>query len=170
MKKNLICTIVLFAITALAFICCSEKPDCKKDILFCLPESAVLKIWKPINSPQKYIGEDLYLYMNGGAVTYQSYGFKQLISQEYISQNNKTVNLEIFEMESRSGAYGMYSFKAGKNGKKIAFGNEGLLEDYYLNFWKGKYLVTLTGFDSDKETIDGLITIAKAVDDKIDSN
>jgi len=28
-------------------------------------------------------------------------------------------------------------------------------------------VITLTGFDSEKETIDGLITIAKAVDERI---
>jgi hypothetical protein len=108
--------------------------------------------------------------MDGGAEIYISHGFRQLISQEYVNQNNKTINLEIFEMENASGAHGMYSFKIGKNGKKIALGGDALLEDYYLNFWKGKYLVTLTGFDSDRETIEGLIRIAEAVDGRIDSN
>jgi hypothetical protein len=46
---------------------------------------------------------------------------------------------------------------------------EGRLEGYYLNFWKGNYLVTLTGFDEDKETVDGLKAVARTIEKKIPS-
>ncbi len=61
----------------------------------------------------------------------------------------------------------MYASKIGNDGTPLAIGEEALLEDYYLNFREENFLITLTGFDSEKETIDGLITIAKAVDERI---
>ena len=41
------------------------------------------------------------------------------------------------------------------------------LEDYYLNFWKGRFLVTLTGFDDSTGTIEGLLAVAGTVDARI---
>ncbi len=70
-------------------------------------------------------------------------------------------------MESPSGASEMYALKTGNDGIHSEIGDEALLEDYYLNVRKDNFLVTLTGVDSDKETIDGLITIAKMVDGRI---
>jgi hypothetical protein len=105
--------------------------------------------------------------MNGGAEIYLSRGFKQLIAQKYINKSNKAITLEIFEMESTSSALEMYTSKIGNDGTPLAIGKEALLEDYYLNFQKENFLVTLTGFDSEKETIDSLITIAKVVDERI---
>jgi hypothetical protein len=49
----------------------------------------------------------------------------------------------------------------------VNLGNQGRLEGYYLNFWKGNFLVTLTGFDEEEDTVSGLISLAKAVEDRI---
>ena len=67
-------------------------------------------------------------------------------------------------MESLAAAYGMYAEKTGAAGVKMEIGQEAILEAYYLNFWKGIFLVTITGVDSAKETVEGLLGIARAVD------
>ena len=41
------------------------------------------------------------------------------------------------------------------------------MEGYYLNFWKGHYLVTITGFDEEDETVDGIKSIAKTIANNI---
>ncbi len=125
--------------------------------------------WKEDGSPQEYKGEDLYSYINGGAEIYHEYGFKQVIVQDYTRKNGKSIALEIFEMESTEGAYGIYTFKTSTEGKELALGDKAQLADYYLNFWKGDFVVTLVGFDEDEETVKGLQKIARAVDTKIKS-
>jgi hypothetical protein len=70
-------------------------------------------------------------------------------------------------MANPEAAYGMYTFKKSPKGKVVAFGTEGQLEDYYLNFWKGSCLITLTGSDGDPKTIEGLILVAGLVDERI---
>ena len=112
------------------------------------PEAGELEGWKPTGSPRQYVGEDLFLLINGGAEIYNEYGFKRVITREYKNVNGKPINLEVFEMTDSSSAFGMYSFKTGKSGKNIPVGNNGLLEDYYINFWTGRFLVTLTVFDT----------------------
>ncbi len=167
MKRSAVITTVLCSFIALLVIQCSRKPPGQRDLSCYLPAPDILKGWKAVDPPQKFAGKDLYVYMNGGAGIYLSHGFKQLIAHKYINQNNKTITLEIFEMESPSGASEMYALKTGNDGIQAEIGDEALLEDYYLNIRKDNFLVTLTGIDSEKETIDGLITIAKMVDGRI---
>jgi hypothetical protein len=61
----------------------------------------------------------------------------------------------------------MYTFKTNPGGEELALGDEAQLADYYMNFWKGKFLITLVGFDEDEGTIKGLQKIARAVETKI---
>jgi hypothetical protein len=70
-------------------------------------------------------------------------------------------------MSSPGSAYGIYTFKSSGKGSELNVGHGSELEDYYLNFWKGQYLVTITGFDAEKETTDGIKTIANAVEKKL---
>lgn len=145
----------------------SQSQSEQTDLFTYLPTDGEIGTWQPTGSPEQAIGEDLFVLINGGAEIYHEYGFKQVIMQSYENANEKSINLEIYEMENSASAFGIYSFKTGARGKEIPFGDKALLEDYYLNFWKGNFLVTITGFDSEPETIDGLITIANAIDSKI---
>jgi hypothetical protein len=132
-----------------------------------LPDEGEIRRWKAENAPQLYKGEDLYLYIDGGAEIYHEYGFKQVLVQDYKSAAGKSLTLEIFEMANSECAFGIYTFKSSGKGKTIGVGQDGQLEEYYLNFWKGNILVTLTGFDSSPEVIQGLLLTAKSVDAKI---
>jgi len=123
--------------------------------------------WAKHRSMQRYEGEALYEYIDGGAEIYHEYGFEQVVVQDYVNETGKNVSVEIFLMTSPSGAYGMYTFKTDSKGRWIRIGTDTQLADYYLNFWKGSYLVTLTGFDDSEETRQGLINIARRVDSHI---
>jgi len=165
--KSLFITTVLCALSALTFVHCSGEPPGQQDISLLLPAPEKLKGWEAVGPPQKFSGDDLFVYMNGGAGKYLSHGFKQLTAQEYRNKNKKNITLELFEMKNHSGAQEMYAAKSGKSGKRVAIGDEALLEEYYLNFRKKHFLVTLTGADAEKETVDGLLTIARGVDEQI---
>jgi hypothetical protein len=123
--------------------------------------------WSKDGEPQEFVGEDLYVYINGGAEIYQEYGFRRVIVQDYKNASGKEISLEIYEMETPEAAFGIFTFKKSGEGQPLALGGGAELEDYYLNFWKGRYLVTLTGFDETAETVAGLPALAAAVDSKI---
>jgi len=132
-----------------------------------LPADNAAAGWTKDGEPQEYEGEDLYTYIDGGAEIYQEYGFRRVILQDYENAQGKSISLEIFEMESPAAAFGMFSFKRSGTGKDIPLGAGAELEAYYLNFWKGRFLVTLTGFDEAPDTINGLTAVAGIVDSKI---
>lgn len=123
--------------------------------------------WETKGAPQEYKGEDLFLYINGGAEIYHEYGFERVIVQDYINSSDKTIILELYQMEDPESAFGIYSFKTTPQGRNLDIGAHGLLEDYYLNFWKGRFLATLTGFDESEQTLKGLEIIARALDARL---
>lgn len=170
MKLNLILFLVMILSGMVFFLYSSEEqPASPQGLHQYLPEDSEIGEWKKDDSPQEYKGEDLFLYINGGAEIYHEYGFSQVIIQDYINQDRKSISLEIFEMSTADSAYGIYTFKTNPEEKELTLGNQGQLADYYLNFWEGNFLVTITGFDEDLETVKGLQVIARAVDEKIES-
>lgn len=119
--------------------------------------------WQKKGELQHYEGDDLYLYINGGAEVYHEYGFKQVGVQEYTNREGNAISVEVFEMEDSQSAFGIYTFKTSSQGKELDLGNRCLLEDYYLNFWKGCFLGTLTGFDEKNATVEGLEKLARVI-------
>ena len=144
-----------------------SAPAVLLDLAKYLPGRADLQGWAPKDKPQLYKGDDLFLYIDGGAEIFHEYGFRQVITQDYANPAGKTVTLDIFEMAGPEGAYGMYTFKIGTKGRSLPVGQDASLEDYYLNFWKGRCLVTITGLDGGSENLSGVERIGRAVDAKI---
>lgn len=137
------------------------------DIRLLLPDPSWSDDWKTVYKPEVYSGEDLYLYINGGAEIYQEYGFRQVLVQDYQSRRDNSLSLEIYEMSNPLSAYGIFTFKSGTDSKEADIGWQARLDDYYLNCWKGRYLLTITGFDQEPETLRGLQDLARAVTSKI---
>jgi len=132
-----------------------------------LPANGEVSGWKLSDTPKTYRGDELFQMINGGADIYHEYGFRQVQSAEYVNASGKSINLEIYEMESPASAYGIYTFKMGETGKRLSIGQEARLQDYYLNFWKGNLLVTVIGMDAEEQTVKGVVALAKAVDARI---
>jgi hypothetical protein len=109
----------------------------------------------------------LYELINGGAEVYHEYGFRRVLAQEYGDQEQRYIALEIYEMEDPTAAFGIYSLKTGPEGRSIPLGTEAILADHYLNIWKDRFLLTLSGADADEATREGLVEIGRAVTDKI---
>lgn len=137
------------------------------DILGYLPQGGEIDGWTADEPPLHYRGADLFMLIDGGADIYHEYGFEQVVSAHYLNGQGNSITVEIYEMDSAAAAYGMFSFKSSNNGQVLAIGQEALLEDYYLNFWKGNMLVTIVGSDADPQTRQAVIDMAKAVDRRI---
>ena len=133
-------------------------------LLAYLPADGAAPGWVRDGEPQEFEGEDLYTYIDGGAEIYQEYGFRRVVVQDYRDPQGRSVSLEIFEMDSPRAACGMFAFKSSGKGRSTGLGGGSEIEAYYLNFWKGRFLVTVTGFDESAETVDGCRSIGRVVD------
>ena len=147
-----------------------ETPDCARRLQQFLPESRVDPDWNLSGEPECYEGEDLFLMINGGAEIYHEYGFKRVVAAVFVHSDGRTrINVEIYEMNDPTAAFGMYTQKSSLEGESLSENLWGRLEDYYLNFWKGRFVVTITGFNAERKTVDGLKVLARAIGSGITS-
>ncbi len=169
LKALILAAALLFGLCmgALFLFSFSSEEKSPKKILRLLPEENEMPAWKPLAEPETAEGEDLFLLINGGAEIYHEYGFKRAVIQSYENRDGLSLNIEIYEMENSCSAYGAFSFKTSGQGKKIDIGAGAVLEDYYLNFWKNNFVVTLIGFDESPSTKEALIEFARKVEPKI---
>lgn len=162
MKRTSLGMILILMGTAILLPACSASPN--RDLSRLLPESDMTGAWKPEGDPGSWEGEDLYIYINGGAEIFHEYGFQRVVIQDYKNQEDSSISLEIYEMQDARGAFGIFSFQASDTGEKVDIGQGGQLEDYYLNFWQDRFFITLTGFDQKPQTLTGLKCLAEAVE------
>jgi len=164
---RIIYSMLIFILLVLISTVSALEENNNSDLLSFCPVKSEIEDWQPDGEPELFNGDDLYLVINGGAEIYHEYGFKNAIFQTYSNLGGNSINLEIYEMESNAAAFGMYSFKTGQEGISLNFGYQGLLESYYINFWKGNYLITLTSMQTDTSCIEKLKLLAIAIDKKI---
>jgi hypothetical protein len=141
----------------------------REALLQMLPSKSQMTGWAFDGAPETAVGQELYLLINGGAEIYMQAGFKRAVLASYINGDGKVINLEIFEMASPESAKRIHMKKIGKQGKKVPIGDDAVLEDYYLNFRKGSFLATLSGYDSETETVKMILDLATMVANKIPS-
>ncbi len=153
------CSLLFFCLLVRAFPQDASPADLR-------PDPGRLHGWLPDGDPQAYEGDDLFLYMDGGAEIYREYGFDRVLVQDY-RKAGLSLTLEIFRMTSADGAFGIFTFKRSGAGRVLGIGSADSLEEGYLNFWKGRFLVTVTGTASDPATIEGIGLIARGVADRI---
>ncbi len=105
--------------------------------------------------------------IDGGAEVFLKAGFERAVSQTYRNQAGQFVVLEIYEMKGPSSAERIYAHKAEGGGTPEGMGDAGTRGDYYVVFRQRGYLVTVTGSDSRAETMEAVLTIARAVESRI---
>jgi len=150
-----------FLLLGLLWCCASTTPE-EQGLAALLPDE--VGAWSRHGAALSYTGDDLFTYINGGAEIYQEFGFEEVAVQDYRTEQAGTISLEVYRMTGPESAYGIFTFKRSADGSALDYpGAEAQLKDYYLNLWKGSYLVTLTGFDEEDATIQGLRDLARAL-------
>jgi hypothetical protein len=125
--------------------------------------AVVVPGWAPRDEPLVYVGDSLFELINGGAELYHQHGFVQALAVDYTHETGSEIALEVFEMGDADGAQIVFASKAGETGESVDVGDEARLESYYMNTRVGRYVVTITGFDSEPVTAEGVLAIGQAV-------
>ncbi len=122
-----------------------------------------------LEPPQTASGEQLFTLINGGAVLYVQAGFSRAVFASYRSAAGWNINLEIYRMKTVEAARNVYTQKIGAQGRPADLGVAALFEEYFLNFYRGVYPVTVSGYASDRQTADGIFTIARIIDERLET-
>jgi hypothetical protein len=101
------------------------------------PEGFTLK--EPVSF---YNRSNLYEYIDGQAVFYNSYGFTRLEHGVYLKDNG-TYTVDIYELGSRLSALGAYRQQREEEASSLGIGVEGAIINYLTVFYKDKYYVEI---------------------------
>ena len=123
--------------------------------------------WKTTGAPATVTGEALFEVINGGAEIYLQTGFRQARFATLQSPEGLAINLEIYEMTDPEAARSIFSRKSGDTGVKAPYGQDARLEAYYLNFWRGRYQITIAGYKATPEILAAIRTLAATVDKRL---
>lgn len=97
--------------------------------------------WVAEGEKEIYVGDDLFVYINGGAEIYHEYGFVEVAVQRFV-RGDDSISVEIYSMDGD--AFGIYSFARSSSGNEVNLGDGGTSAEYYLHFWSGPELAVIT--------------------------
>ncbi len=116
--------------------------------------------WSVEGEAEVYVGDDLFVYINGGAEIYHEYGFVQVAVRRYV-RGDDSISVEIYTMDGD--AYGIYSFARSPSGHGVNLGNGGTSAEYYLHFWSGPELAVITAESEFEDLGAAVLEIGTAV-------
>ena len=114
-----------------------------------------------------YKSETLFEFMNGAAELYHLYDFAEMNVQVYEDKKENTINIEIYDHQNNSNAFGIYSQERPYECEFLPIGTQANYMEGYLNFYQGRYYVKLSGYDLGDKDKEILTTAAKKVSDKL---
>jgi hypothetical protein len=123
--------------------------------------------WHLTGAPQLFIGDELFKMIDGGAALYQEYGFDPAVSAHYQDTAGRTVDAEIYAMTDVAAAAGIFGITAAAGEQVLPLGDEGELGEYFLVFRKGTCVVTVSGQNSEKPTMEGVRLLGGGIESRL---
>lgn len=141
----------------LIFILCFSI-ECNAGII--LPDDNFVTGWTTSGKTLRFLGSNLFNYINGGAELFHEFGFKELQVQGYRQQDNEIV-LEVYQMERPEAALGIYLMKCGDETplEKIKARNSG--NKYQFTIVTGSYFILINSFAGDEKLIPVMTSLAR---------
>ena len=137
-------------------------------LLGLLPKQGELSNWQKVSEPRFFGPDNLYDYIDGAADHYLLYGFRKVITVEYLMVSDScSVTLEIYNMKSPLHAFGIYASERSPKVQPLSVGVQGYIVANVLVFYKGLYYIKITTFTSSKDLSAPLMEMGKSIDDKI---
>ena len=101
--------------------------------------------WVRAAQIQMFNPGDLWEFINGAAEQFLTYGFQDLATTKYTSDQTRTVvAAEIYRMEDPRGAFGIYRQEVSPKARPVALGVEGRASSNTIRFWLAEFYVKLT--------------------------
>ena len=141
--------VITFLMTAcIMLITCNspEKTDLKHDLAVYLDSQFSDGEIRKIAEVERYVGDSLYEYIDGGAEVYHMYKFIEVVTASYKFGETEIV-ADIYSFKDADMAYGMYSTLRPDSPKIVSLGVEGFTFGSSLDFVKGNFIIRLIGYD-----------------------
>ncbi len=134
------------------------------ELINLIPE---IKGWQLVESPQTFLPNTLYEYINGGAEIYLMYDFKELVVAEFKNQEGASLIIEIYNMENEKNCFGIYSIERSPESNYLLIGNHGYINGESLNFIISSLYIKINCYDCGSDSKTYLLNFAKEIINKV---
>ncbi len=149
----------------------SEKPNNAISAMDVIPKNGDVPWWKIYEDRiKRYVGGDLFKYIDGGAELYHTYDFVEVVTAEYIQPKlaaDSLIVIDVYDMGTPQNAFGIYSHLRYPHAPFARFGNEAILTDETLDFWKGRFFIKIQAFEIATEIREAMQRFARVMEKRI---
>jgi hypothetical protein len=130
-----------------------------------LPAASELSGWTAAEGPAEYSPDTLYEYLNGGAERYQSHGFCRLLHIRYQLGGDPLacVTLDLYDMGSELGAFGIYSAARPAGLAPRQWGAQGYRNGNIAGAYRGSIFIHGEADDDRQELVEMLEKLVSGV-------
>ena len=111
---------------------------------------------------QKYTDEQLGLYIGDEAGLYQSFGFVEAATADYVS-GDAELTIDIYRFNSPANAKGLFGEIRPEESQPLTIGTEGVASLENVLLVKGNYVVNIDTYDESPATSVKLAKVAAAI-------
>ena len=120
--------------------------------------------WRSAGEPRRYDRETLYDLVDGAADLYFSYGFVDVVVQEYVDDTGQVAWVEVYSTATDADAYGLYTYHS--YGEPVELGIDGERDPgYRLAFWQGRFFVQIVAREAVED--EALWALGQAIADRL---
>ena len=156
-KPRLIGKVILILITQIA-------PLISGDLV--LPDRIDDK-WVVREPTRLFTGGELFGHINGGAELFLEFGFEDLTVCKY-SNDNFTLELEVYKMENTLAALGIYLIKTGTETPLKEISARNTANPYQIVLTSGQYFIQVNNFSGNKQLLSLMTNLSQTLVDQID--
>lgn len=119
----------------------------------------------PAEPSQQFVGADLYKLIDGGAPRFLDKGFLWAVAGAYECSSGR-VAIEVYRMKATAGARAVFDEQAGAGGP-AGVGDASRVSAGFLEFIRGSFYVTVTGFEPGPKVQADIVGLAQQVDEPL---
>jgi len=145
--KNIFATLVMMVL-ALALL----APSAFAQVVKLIPQPDFEPGWQWDFEPEIYTPDNLFEYIDGEAELYNDYHFKEMVTASYARKDNEaiTFTIDIYDMGTPLNAFGIYSSFRRPQLTFDKIGEEAIVSDLNIRFYKGRHFVQLNAGSTDE--------------------
>ncbi len=159
----------ILLVPAVVILVAWQAPGVRQEVTSLVPQPESGGGWQWDFEPEIFTPENLYEYINGEAEVYIDYEFIEMVTASHARQEDPmaSVTFDIYDMGTPLNAFGIYSNYRRPVLEFGAIGEEAIVSDLNIRFWKGTFFVQVNAGSMDETVRESLPKYAGKIADSI---
>ena len=159
----------LLLVPAIVILVAWQDPGLRQEVQFLVPQPESGEGWQWDFEPEIFTPENLYEYINGEAEVYNDYAFFEMVTASHARRDDPmaSVTFDIYDMGTPLNAFGICSNYRRPVLEFGTIGEEAIVSDLNIRFWKGKFFVQVNAGSMNEAVRESLPKYAGRIADSI---